>query len=301
MPLERREFLHTLTASGLAAAASAAPTQLPTIPLGKFQVTRLIGGYNPIGGYSHSVPKLSVIMRNWFTVERTRDYLLALEKNGINTWQASIDPKAFQALRLAREAGSKLQWICLMNEATDEQWKEVIDLKPIAVVHHGGVTDRLYRAGQQRRIKDFIDRAHDQGVMAGVSSHVPEHISLTENTSWTHDLYMTCFYNVARDMEKIRETLGDVPVDELFLSKDPEKMATVIKQVKRPCLGFKIFAAGRLSINPPAIERAFRSAYNRVKTGDALIVGMFPIVSDEVAEDAAIARKVLGGDTVISG
>ncbi|MBI4905667.1 MAG: hypothetical protein HY820_18690 [Acidobacteria bacterium] len=301
MPLERREFLHTVAASGLAASATAAPAPIPTVPLGKFQVTRLIGGYNPIGGHSHSVPKLSVIMRNWFTLERTRDYLLALEKNGINTWQASIDPKAFQALRLAREAGSKLQWICLMNDATDAQWKEIIDLKPIAVVHHGGVTDRLYRAGQQRKIRDFIDRAHDLGVMAGVSSHVPEHIALTENSSWTHDLYMTCFYNVVRDMEKVRESLGDAPVDELYLSKDPEKMTAVVRQVKRPCLGFKIFAAGRLSTNAGAIERSFRYAYSKIKPGDAVIVGMFPIVTDEVAEDASIARKVLGGGPVISG
>ena len=78
-----------LAASAVSHAAEAAT--LPTIKLGKFEVTRLVAGYNPIGGYSHSVPKLSALMREWFTAERTLEYVRRCEANGINTWQMSID------------------------------------------------------------------------------------------------------------------------------------------------------------------------------------------------------------------
>ncbi|MEZ5399915.1 MAG: hypothetical protein R2729_09600 [Bryobacteraceae bacterium] len=292
--IARRGFLGAMSASGVALAAPA--TALPTVAIGRHKVTRLIAGYNPIGGYAHSVPKLSAIMRQWFTRDRVVDFLLNCERNGINTWQASIDPKAFEALRVARDAGSKIQWLCLMHDAEPAVWKEVAALHPLAVVHHGEHTDRHYRAGGQAKIADFIAKAHDHGVLAGISSHVPEHIARSEDAGWKHDLYMTCFYNIRRDPAAVKQALGDEPVDELYLAHDRDRMTAVARQVSRPCLGFKIFAAGRLCNNRAAIERAFRYAYANLKPRDAVIVGMFPMLTDEVSEDAAIAREVLGGN-----
>jgi len=248
----RRTFLSALSATRLATGAdpvSSAPL-LPTLALGPHKVTRLVAGYNPIGGYSHSVPKLSAIMRNWFTRDRVVEFLLACERNGIDTWQASIDPKAFQALQLAREAGSKIQWICLMPDTTPAQWREVLDLKPLAVVHHGEATDKLYRAGEQRKITDFLHKAHDAGILAGISSHVPDHIARCEDSPWSHDFYMTCFYNIRRDPSLVKAGLGALPVDELYLSQDPEKMTAVVRQVKRPCLGFKLIFNSAREIFP---------------------------------------------------
>ena len=75
--IPRRSFVTGVAASALAASTAAQADEsntLPTISLGKHKVTRLIAGYNPIGGYSHSVPKLSALMRDWFTPARTLDY-----------------------------------------------------------------------------------------------------------------------------------------------------------------------------------------------------------------------------------
>jgi hypothetical protein len=69
----------------------------PTIKPGKLDVTRLIAGYNPIGGGSHSVPKLTALMKDWFTIERTSEYVHRCERNGIDTWHANIDKKVFAA------------------------------------------------------------------------------------------------------------------------------------------------------------------------------------------------------------
>ena len=51
---------------------------------------------------------------------------------------------------------------------------------PIAVVHHGGVTDALFRAGQAQRVRDFVKRVKDHGLLAGVSSHCPDHVRRIE-------------------------------------------------------------------------------------------------------------------------
>jgi hypothetical protein len=291
LELSRRTLLGAVAAARSAAVPQA--SALPTVTIGKHQVTRLVAGYNPIGGYSHAVPKLSVLMREWFTPERTLEYVLSCERNGINTWQLSVDKRVFDALRAARDRGSKIQFICLMRDEEPAQWKEIVDLKPVAVVHHGGVTDRFYYRGEQGKVRDFVRKAHDFGLIAGVSSHVPEHIARTEDSGWEHDLYMTCLYNVVREPEKLKASLGDVPVDELFLAGDPERMTAVVRQVKRPCLAFKVFAAGRLCNSRASMEKAMRAAYGRIKPGDGLIVGMFPILTDEVAENANLARRIL--------
>ena len=56
-----------------------------------------------------------------------------------------------------------------MPDVEAEQWKEIVALKPIAVVHHGENTDRAFLAGQPEKIRDFVKKAHDYGVLAGIS------------------------------------------------------------------------------------------------------------------------------------
>ncbi len=294
---DRRSFMTAIAAGALAApsASHAAETAtLPTIKIGNYEVSRLIAGYNPIGGYSHSVPKLSALMKDWFTLERTVEYVRRCERNGINTWQAGIDKKCFSALRSAWDSGSKMRWICLMPDVDAAQWKEVLDLKPVAVVHHGENTDRLFRSGEEGKIRDFIRKAHDFGVLAGISSHRPVNITRADDSPWEQDFYMTCFHEIRRDQDKVQAGLGDLPIDELYLQGDPARMAAVVRKISRPCLAFKILAAGRACTNRESLDKAFAFAFSNIKKTDAVIVGMFPILTDEIAEDAALARKYAG-------
>jgi hypothetical protein len=291
---DRRTFLTQLAVGAMATPAAthaAGVATLPTIKLGKYDVTRMIAGYNPIGGYSHTTPKLDRLMKDWFTPERTLDFVRTCEKNGINTWQSSVDPKCFGVLRKAWDSGSKMQWICLMRDVDPAQWKEIIDLKPLGVVHHGEVTDRLFNTAEEENIRDFIKKAHNYGVLAGVSSHRPRNILRLEDSNWGQDFYMTCFHEIRRDAEKVREGIGDDSIGELYLQHDPERMTAVVRRVKKPCLGFKILAAGRLCNNPATIDKAFQYAFANIKKTDGVIVGMFPIVTDEIAENAARVRK----------
>jgi len=297
----RRTFLKQIVAGGLTLAASpmsrssgAAPKTrpekaLPTVQLGNKKVTRLVAGYNPIGGYSHSTKKLAEHMLHYFTVERTTDFILLCEEQGITTWQADPTPKVRDALHAARERGSKIQLICLTSDR--HPLKDALALKPIAIVHHGGVTDSMFQTGKQEKVHDFVKKVHDAGVLAGVSTHNPDHLARVEEAGWENDFYMTCFYNVSRTAEQIKKMVGDQVLGELFLESDPRKMTQRIRQVKKPCLAFKILAAGRLCWNKPSIERAFAFAYANIKSTDAAIVGMYPVFSDEVQEDADFARK----------
>jgi hypothetical protein len=299
--LPRRTFLKQVVAGGLTLAGSSVVSKpgyadgearnktLPTVPLGDKKVTRLIAGYNPIGGFSHSTRKLAQHMLQYFTVERTTDFLLHCEEEGVTTWQADPTPKVRDALRAAWERSSKIQWICLTSGR--HPLKDALALKPIAIVHHGGVTDGMFQTGRQEEVHDFVKKVHDAGVLAGISTHNPDFLAKIEETGWENEFYMTCFYNVSRTSQEINKMVGDQVLGELFLESDPRKMTDRIRQVKKPCFAFKILAAGRLCWNKLSVERAFAYAYANIKPTDAAIVGMYPVFSDEVKEDADLARK----------
>ena len=287
--MPRRSFLGAAGTSILAASGGPA---LPTVALGAKRITRLIAGANPVNGGSHSTPRLSETMLRYFTLERTVEFLLHCERQGINTWQSSYNPKVRDALLRVREQGSKLQFICLCPTARGEDvLQDVLALKPLAVVHHGSVTDRLFQTGNAQRVHDFIKRVHDLGVMAGMSTHNPNHLARAEDSGWETDLYMTCVYNVTRTPEELEKMMGDQPVDELFLQGDPARMLKRVREIRKPCLAFKILAAGRVCGSPKSVDKAFAFVYSNIKPTDSVIVGMYPVYSDEVAEDAEYARK----------
>jgi len=303
--VNRRDFLTqscgvvaVLAASGIAEgrteAAESQPAQatLPTIELGKHRVTRLIAGYNPIGGHSHTTLNMARHMREYFTAEQTAEFLLHCEREGINTWQYDHTDKVLEALRIAREKGCGLQLICLHAERPqDAPLDEVMTQKPIAIVHHGGVTDGLFRGGQAEKVHDFVKKVHDHGALAGVSSHCPDNIKRIADEGWESDLFMACFHYVTRPQDEMQEKFGTVTVGEPFFESDRDDMAAVVRQVKQPCLGFKILAAGRRCWDTGSVEKAFQYAFDNVKKTDAVIVGMFPRYADEVKENADLTRK----------
>ena len=300
----RREFLKVsaaAAASGLVLGraaqaedeAAAAAELLPAIQLGEHRISRLVAGWNPIGGHSHSTLNMARFMREYFTVERTVEFLQKCQSEGITAWQYDHTEKGVEAIRLAREAGNKMKFICLHAERTlDAPIKEVIDdTAPIAMVHHGGVTDAMFRAGKQEKVRDFVKKVHDHGILAGVSAHNPENIKRIADEGWENDLFMCCFYYVTRPREQQEENQGKVTVGEPFFESDPGEMTAVIRQVDKPCLGFKILAAARLGWSTYQVARCFKFAFENIKSTDGVIVGMFPVYYDEVRDNAEHTRK----------
>jgi hypothetical protein len=70
-------------------------------------------------------------------------------------------------------------------------------------------------------------------------------------------------------------------------------MFAAVRQAKRPCLAFKVLAAGRRIGSPRQIDDAFRAAYEGIKPADGVIVGMYPRYSDEVRENCDRVRRIL--------
>jgi hypothetical protein len=296
--MRRRAFLQT--SAGLAASAAAAESApaLPTVQFGKTKITRLIIGSNPFYGYSHSNRALDQCMREYYTQDRRMEILHAAERNGINTWQLHYDTQPIEDFKRYRAEGGKMHLILLADFELMKNPKllpDVAKLGPLGIGHHGNRTDERFRAGQKELVRDFLKAVRDTGVMVGLSAHNPGVFDTVESEGWDIDYYQCCLYRVSRTPEEMRQHFGEMTVGEPFMENDPDRMCKMIRQTKKPCLAFKLLAAGRAAGSPAAVEKAYRFAYSNIKPGDAAIVGMFPKFRDEVKENADLVRKVLAG------
>ena len=302
----RRDFLNQAAgmAAGMTVLAGSASAEekpaagglLPTIKLGSNAITRLIIGGNPIYGYSHFNKMLSQHQTAWHTPERVVELLKRCEQAGINTWQNSYAERTLRDVDRVREAGVKFHWLCL-GKGDWDQFPERVDAaakrKPIGIAPHGALAERLHRQNKLGVLTDLLKRIRDAGVLVGLSAHNPALIELSEEKGWGVDYYMCCLYYLTRPREEFQKLLGgEVPLGEIYLPSDPPRMFKVIQAARKPCLAYKILAAGRQIESPAQIRQRFETAFKNIKSTDAVIVGMYQQFSDQVGENAAMVREI---------
>ncbi len=300
----RRHFLKTMGtigvgltalggAAGPAAAEGAAEPALPQIQFGKHRLSRLVCGANPFNAGSHLSVFVNHEMRAYYTPDQILKTLRRCEAVGINCWQSGMGNLDLHR-RLVDE-GSRMQFISLGRDPAE--LPALARGGCLGVAHHGEVTDNLFKAGKLGEVHDFLKRVRDAGMLAGVSTHMPAVVDWVESQGWDLDYYMTCVYERHRSSEELKKLLGYVPLParEVYLEEDPPRMFQAMRNTKRPCLAFKILAAGRLSENKGSVEQAFRQTYQSIKPTDGVIVGIYDRYSDQPAEDAAYARQFGNG------
>jgi len=300
----RREFLVAASAttilanSQLKSLAESRKTAvpLPSIKLGDYSVSRLLAGWNPIGGYSYLGHNMDEHMKEYFTVENTTDYLLRCFEVGINTHQFDPTPLMIKVLEKVREKEPRMQFYGLHSGSS--KWGTVTEVikatSPFAMCHHGGVTDTLFRQGKQEQVHDYVKAVHDQGILAGISAHNPDNIKRITDAGWENDFFMTCFYYLTRFSDHPDDPDKDNHFGYPFSRSAPAAMTKVVREVDKPCIGFKILGGGRAGFTRNGVEEAFKFAFENIKKTDAVLVGMYPRFKDEMAENAGWAAKYGG-------
>jgi hypothetical protein len=256
---------------------------LPTVAIGPLQVSRLIVGGNPFSGISHQTPERDRAMADHYTAERIKQTLRDCEAQGINTAVLRADAHIWWLLREYWAEGGRIQWIAQTAPEYHDPERNIdqaLAHGAAAVYLHGGEVDGLVTSGQTDRVFALVEYIRARGVPAGVAGHSPEvHLEL-HRQGLPVDFHMVCWYNCG----SVHGGQGDV-----FDPTDPPRAAAAIHVISKPCLAYKVLAAGRRT---PA--QAFPEVFVALKPTDAAVVGLFTADSPSmVAENVELVARLL--------
>ena len=269
---------------------------LPTIKIGDHDVTRLICGGNPFSGTSHVSYEMDQEMLHYYSMPRLQDALAECRRVGINTFQSRGDRHQMRMFIEHRDNGGEMQWIVQTASefaSLEANIREIASRKPVAIYHHGTHTDNSWYSGQMDVVGDVIKCIKDQGLPAGIGTHIPDVVKFCEDGDWGVDFYMTCAYNLARGYKAAPMVDQDAYAREKFIQTDWEEMTAVVRQVGVPCLLFKIMAASRNCSTPDTVRAAFRRAFDQIKPTDGVVVGMLQKHRNQIDENAGFVGELL--------
>ena len=147
------------------------------------------------------------------------------------------------------------------------------------------------------RVQHFSDLSEErQGVLGATQRLKLQHDSMEFFGARADQPIETCLQEVrASDILVVivGHRYGSV-VPDLGISYS-EAEYTEAYRLKKPCLVYKVLAAGRRIGSKDDIRTCFKTAVDNIKPTDAMIVGMYQQFGDQVGENAAFVRELTAG------
>jgi hypothetical protein len=297
---------------------------MPTINLGKHKIGRLCLGINGIG--SHYSDPLSRTYRQWATPDQLMKTLKHCDELGINLRIQTQN----QVNDYNKQNDGHMLFSCNASHPIlpdgsigdpRARLKTLAALKPIAIHYAASASDDIWRRGQFNKVRDFCKMVQqDFGLLACVNGHIPEMYMKMEDEGWGVDYYMTGLYLFGRthaeweELFKFNPALAPLVVGQpateddsiyyggeiAWVRGDPPLMLKVIKQVKTPCLAFKILASGNLMANAQPrlqqqiVEARYKYVFENIKSTDGVVVAMWNKYEDQYALNKEYVVKYSG-------
>ena len=256
--------------------------QLPRINFCGAQVSRIAVGGNPFSGIGHQDGALDQAMKNYYTVGRIKETLFQCEELGINTAFMRADAHIIRLLREYWNEGGKIQWFAQHAPEHRNMLDNIKSAKgggATGIYIQGGVTDTLQEAGKLEDLREALALLRQLVVVSGLAGHQPKTHLDCQALGLDHHFHMVCFYNLTGRRGKI-----DVPDTDPYLPEDRRRAANLLRELDRPCVAYKIMAAGR---NDP--REAIPYAVRHLKPTDIVCSGFFPKDRpNEIREDIEI-------------
>ncbi|MDE2889871.1 MAG: hypothetical protein OXR72_16840 [Gemmatimonadota bacterium] len=273
---------------------------LPKVPFGRYRISRLIMGDNPIYGYSHFNQLLSEHQREANSSDQVMATLRRAEEVGVNAWQNTLTERSAADLRRYRDEGGAIHYFCLSGGGNWYEDPSLIDEaathEPIGMAPHGsGVAGRCLKENRLGHLQEILKRIRGTGTMVGLSVHNPRIIDIAEDEDWDIDYYMTALYYLEGAQKEFERNFGHPPLGEIYLREHRERMCRIIRNTAKPCIAFKVLAAGRSIGSGNQIREEFAFTLNNIKSNDILLVGMYQKFNDQLGENAAMVAELCQG------
>ena len=196
---------------------------LQTVPFGPHQISRLIIGGNPFSGNSHVSREMDNEMMDFYNTENIKKVLFDCQSHGISAMQLRADRHLTRIIREYRLGGGNMQWIAQTCPELGDfagSVRGMMEYKPIAIYHHGTITDNLFKDGKIAELKDRLAAIRATGALVGLGSHMPELVEYSEEHGFDVDFYMTCVYNLSKVQRQSSSITGVANKDEPFDEED---------------------------------------------------------------------------------
>lgn len=260
---------------------------LPTVNFCGLETTRLLVGANPFGGYSHQNKELDNAMRDFHTVDVILDTWDRAYKAGINTFVTNNEtPHVREAVHKYFANKGPMRWIAQISfrslPSMEQAIDEVVEMGCSALFLHGGLIDQTYTENGEDKVRAWVKYAKSKGIPVGSAAHAPI-VHRWLNSLDILDFHAVPFFNCG-SVHSASDGHG-----ERFVLEDPPKAVQVIREIKKPCIAYKILGAGRIDA-----AMGMDYAYRNIKPGDIVNLGMSRLYDDNIVEkDADIASSIL--------
>ena len=268
--------------------------------------------------------------REWNTPEQQMRVFKHCEELGINLRVQTRD----QINQYNKEYGGKMLFSSKrLSRSPDgsvrdprKPIKKMAANGPIAIHYSASGADDMWRRGEFKKVREWCKIVRDTGVLVAVNGHIPEMFMEMESEGWDVDYYMPGLYLFGRthaEWEKLFKFNPDLAPLEVgqpptegdsqyyggeiaWVRGDPPKMLKVIKQVKKPCLAFKILASGNLMANAQPklqqqiVEARFKYVFENIKSTDGVVVAMWNKYEDQYALNKEYVIKYGGSSIRVS-
>jgi hypothetical protein len=245
----------------------------------------MIIGTNWILGWSHTGAAADcLIRRRNATAEPIADLLEVFLKAGVDTIMGPFAGKTqlAEAMKMAQDrTGRRLiivdTPVLNVNDSTDARKEAAAVIKEsrrlgatFCFPHHSSA-EQLVNKNRQTidRLPDYLKTIRDEGMIPGLSAHMPELVIYSDKNGYDVETYIQIF-----------NCMG------FLMQVEVEYIHKVIWGAKKPVMTIKPMAAGRVT---PFVGLTF--AWNAIRPCDMVTVGC--LTAEEAAEDIEISLAAI--------
>ena len=254
----------------------------PRTTVGGVSLSRMIIGTNWLLGWSHTGAAADSLIKNRNHSAAAMVPLLETFLNaGIDTIMAPFagHDHLLEAIKMAEDrTGRRLILVdtpiinvCDTDEARQEAADTIANSRKLGatfcLLHHSSV-EQLVNKNKQTidRLPDYLKMVRDNGMIPGLSAHMPELIVYSDLNNYDVETYIQIFNCVG-----------------FLMQVEVEYIHKVIWSAKKPVMTIKSMAAGRVS---PFVGLTF--AWHTIRPCDMVTVGC--LSPEEAAEDIEISQ-----------
>lgn len=262
--------------------------QFPRTTVAGKSLSRMIIGTNWMAGWSHTGAAADARIREYHhsyeTIARMLEKFMA---HGVDTIMAPFSnaPAAAHALRAVKETEQKLGKKMIIVDTPSfniedsaqgrQEAKAAIHKSreigaDFCLIHHGSAEQLVNKEKREiRRLDDYTKMIRDEGLIPGLSAHMPELVLYSDENEYDIETYI-----------QIYNCMG------FLMQIEVEAINRIIHNAKKPVMTIKPMAAGRCT---PFVGLNF--SWATIRDCDMVTVGCFD--EREAAEDIEISMAAL--------